>query len=187
MRLRCIAIFALVLGVTAVALAGTHLPDAAAATGSATVRLVSLLDEIPDSLPPGMGRVHDIRLGLTSGNVLLLRHHDDFVALLPIERIGDGEDSLQYFYFREGAPLFWVLSRPREKGIRTVADGGQIRFNTSHLIWKKGPGFGWIYFPDDSENTGLKFSVVSGKSVDQADPRDTRYWVELGASGASGF
>jgi hypothetical protein len=49
------------------------------------------------------------------------------------------------------------------------------------------PCFGWIYFPDDSENTGLKFSVVSGRSVDQADPRDTRYWVELGASGASGF
>jgi hypothetical protein len=68
-----------------------------------------------------------------------------------------------------------------------VADGGEIRFAASHLIWKKGPGFGWIYFPDDAGNTGLKFSVVSGRSVDQADPRETRYWVELGTPGASGF
>jgi hypothetical protein len=187
MRVRCFATIAVVLGATIAALAGGPSPDAAAATGRASVRLVSLLDEIPDSLPPGMGPVHDIRLGLAAGNVLLLRHQNDFVALLPIERFGGADDSLQYFYFREGAPLFWVFSRPREKGVRTVGDGGQIRFSASHLIWKKGPGFGWIYFPDDSENTGLKFSVVSGRSVDQADPRDTRYWVELGASGASGF
>jgi hypothetical protein len=186
MRVRCFAIIAVVLGATIAALGGAS-PEAEAATGRASVRLVSLLDEIPDSLPPGMGRVHDIRLGLAAGNVLLLRHGADFVALLPIERIGGAEDSLEYFYFREGAPLFWVFSRPREKGVRTVGDGGEIRFSSSHLIWKKGPGFGWIYFPDDSDNTGLKFSVVSGRSVDQADPRDTRYWVELGASGASGF
>jgi len=187
MRVRFLVVIALLLGASVAAFVGAGAPEAAAATGRASVRLVSLLDEIPDSLPPGMGAVHDIRLGLAAGNVLLLRHHDDFVALLPIERIGGSEDSLQYFYFREGAPLFWVLSRPREKGVRTVGDGGQIRFSTSHLIWKKGPGFGWIYFPDDSENTGLKFSVVSGKSVDQADPRDTRYWVELSGSGNSGF
>lgn len=187
MRVRWFPFIAFVLGTTVMALPGAETPEVSAATGRASVRLVSLLDEVPDSLPPGMGAVHDIRLQLVAGNVLLLRHNDDFIALLPIERNEGAADSLEYFYFREGAPLFWVLARPREKGVRTVADGGQIRFSASHLIWKEGPGFGWIYFPDDSENTGLKFSVVSGGSVDQADPRDTRYWVELGASGTSGF
>jgi hypothetical protein len=187
MRVRHPVVAALVLGAIAAALAPTGPSRAASATGRASVRLVRLLEEIPDSLPAGMGAVHDIRLRLVAGNVLLLKHHDDFIALLPIERVPGAVDSLQYFYFREGAPLFWVFPPSREKGVRTVADGEEIRFDASHLIWKKGQGFGWIYFPEDERNTGLKFSVVSGRSVDQADPRDTRYWVELGTPGASGF
>jgi len=29
--------------------------------------------------------------------------------------------------------------------------------------------------------------VVSGKSVDSVDPRDTRYWIELGGRNGGGF
>jgi len=28
---------------------------------------------------------------------------------------------------------------------------------------------------------------VSGRTVDEADPKDTKYWIELGSPEASGF
>ncbi|MGE5179032.1 MAG: hypothetical protein ACM3PF_08080 [Bacteroidota bacterium] len=160
---------------------------AQSATGSASVRLVRLLDEIPDSLPPRMGKIHDIRLRLEPGNVLLVKHRGDFIALLPIERHEGNPDSLLYFYYREGAPFLWFFAGARDKFVRTVPDAGEIRFDDARLLWSDGPQLGWIYFPDVAGNEGLRFSVVSGKSVDQVDPRDTKYWVELGTPGTSGF
>jgi hypothetical protein len=187
MRASLFVVVALLCGAAAAPLApAAAAPQESAATGRASVHLVRLLDECPDSLPR-VGPVHDIRLRLLAGNVLLLKHRGDFVALLPIERRSGAVDSLQYFYFREGAPFLWFLPGSREKAVRTVADGGEIRFNASRLIWRGGPASGWIYFPDVAENEGLKFSVVSGKSVDQADPMQTKYWIELGTPGNSGF
>ena len=189
MRVRRLVVFALAGGALAALFAGVDPPPgvAASATGRASVHLVRLLDEVPDSLPGRIGPVHDVRLRLVEGNVLLLKHNGTFIALLPIERRSGAAESLVYFYYSEGNPFLWVLPGSRERAIRSVADGGEIRFEPSRLIWRAGPGEGWIYFPDDAGNAGLKFSVVSGKSVDQADPRDTKYWVELGTPGASGF
>lgn len=171
-------------------LAPAFRPDPAgaqSATGRASVRLVQLLDEVPEADQARLGQVHDIRVRLVSGNVLLLRHGGDFIALLPIERRAGSVDSLQYFYYREGEPFLWLIPGAREKAVRTVADGGEIRFPSARLLWGTGPGAGWIYFPDIQGNQGLKFSVVSGRSVDRVDPRETKYWVELGTPGASGF
>ena len=187
MRVSRLFVVVLVLGALAAALAPKGQAVAESITGRASVHLVRLLEEVPDSLPSRMGPVHDIRLRLVRGNVLVLKHQGDFIALLPIERQTDGIDSLQYFYFAESGPLLWIFPGAREKAIRTVGDGGIIQFHSSRLIWRSGPGFGWIYFPDVAENEGLKFSVVSGGNVDQADPRDTKYWVELGTPGGSGF
>lgn len=186
MPIRRAAAVALVSGALAFTTPTAPAP-ALAATGRASVRLVHLLDDVPDSLPSRMGKVHDVRLRLVEGNVLLLRHGGDFIALLPIERRRGAVDSLQYFYYLEGAPFLWVIQGRREKAVRTVADGGEIRFNTARLLWRGGPGEGWIYFPEEPGNEGLKFSVVSGRSVDEVDPRDTKYWVELGTPGGSGF
>lgn len=186
MPFRRIAVAAFVLCAFALALAAFS-PPAGAAVGRASVRLVRLLDEVPDSLPPSMGKVHDIRLRLEPGNVMLLRHGGDFIALLPIERRDGTVDSLQYFYYLEGGPVLWFLPGPKEKAVRTVAEGGEIRFNAVRLLWRDGPGLGWIYFPEIPGNEGLKFSTVSGGNVDRVDPRDTKYWVELGTPGASGF
>ncbi|HLQ66121.1 MAG TPA: hypothetical protein VK123_02705 [Candidatus Limnocylindrales bacterium] len=189
MRVRRLVVFALAVGALAALAAGVDVPPgvAASATGRASVHLVRLLDEAPDSLPGRIGPVHDVRLRLVEGNVLLLKHNGKFIALLPIERRSGAAESLVYFYYIEGSPFLWVLPGSRERAIRSVADGGEIRFDLSRLIWRAGPGEGWIYFPDDADNAGLKFSVVSGKNVDQADPHDTKYWVELGTPGASGF
>jgi hypothetical protein len=125
---------------------------------------------------------------LLHGNVLLIKKGGDFAAILPIERAASGPESLRYFYYLEHSALFWVIPGSRDKGIRTVADGGEVSFNSFRLIWASdSKGAGWIYFPDIAENQALKFSVVSGRSVDDADPKDTKYWVELGATGKSGF
>lgn len=186
MPFRRIAVAVFLSGTIAAALASSAAP-ARAAVGSASVRLVRLLEEVPDSIPGRPGKVHGIRLHLISGNVLLLRRGGDFIALLPIERREGSVDSLQYFYYLEGGPLLWLFPGTRERAVRTVADGGDIRFNATRLLWRDGPEEGWIYFPDVPGNEGLKFSVVSGRSVDQVDPRETKYWVELGTPGASGF
>jgi hypothetical protein len=186
MLLRRITAAAFVLGALGMALATPAAP-AYAAGGRASVRLVRLLDEVPDSIPGRPGKVHGIRLHLLAGNVLLLRRGGDFIALLPIERREGAVDSLQYFYYLEGGPVLWLFPGTREKAVRTVADGEEIRFSASRLLWRTGPDEGWIYFPNVPGNDGLKFSVVSGRNVDQVDPRDTKYWVELGTPGPSGF
>lgn len=186
MLLRRIIAAAFVLGALGMAFAPAAAP-ADAAGGRASVRLVRLLDEVPDSIPGRPGKVHGIRLHLLAGNVLLLRRGGDFIALLPIERREGTVDSLQYFYYLEGGPVLWLFPGTREKAVRTVADGEEIRFNASRLLWRTGADKGWIYFPNVPGNDGLKFSVVSGRNVDQVDPRDTKYWVELGTPGPSGF
>lgn len=186
MPFRRIAASAFVLGALGIAFATAAAP-AHAAVGRASVHLVRLLDEVPDSIPGRPGKVHGVRLHLVSGNVLLLRHGGDFIALLPIERREGKVDSLQYFYYLEGGPVLWLFPGTREKAVRTVADGEEIGFGTARLLWRAGTEEGWIYFPNVPGNEGLKFSVVSGRSVDQVDPRDTKYWVELGTAGASGF
>lgn len=186
MPFRRIAAAALLSSALLIAVAAAAAPSGAA-VGRASVRLVRLLDEVPDSIPGRPGKVHGIRLHLVAGNVFLLRHGGDFIALLPIEKRQGAVDSLQYFYYLEGGPLLWFLPGAREKAVRMVADGGDIRFNGARLVWRAGPDEGWIYFPAVPGNDGLKFSVVSGRNVDRVDPRDTKYWVELGTPGASGF
>lgn len=161
-----------------------------AATGHASVQLVRFLDEVSETDRARFGALHDIRLRLEPGFVVLVRREGDFAAILPIEtRAGAAgmADSLQYFWYLERGPFLWFIPRGRDKGVRTVADGGDIRFNAFTLRWGKGGERGWIYFPDVPENKGVRVSVVSGHSVDRVDPRSTRYWVELGADGAGGF
>ena len=157
------------------------------ATGHANVHLVRFLDEVSETDRARFGPLHDIRLRLEAGYVVLVRREGDFAAILPIEARAGAPDSLQYFWYLERGPLFWVVPRGRDKGVRVVADGGDIKFNTFTLRWGKGGERGWLYFPDVPENRGVRVSVVSGNSVDKVDPRSTRYWVELGADGAGGF
>lgn len=167
--------------------------DAASApvTGRASVQLVRFLDEVSETDRARFGAVHDVRLRLEAGFIVLVRRGGDFAAVLPIETrepaVPSAPDSLQYFWYLERGPMLWVVPRGRDKGVRTVADGGDIKFNSFTLRWGKGGDRGWIYFPDVPENRGVRFSVVSGNSVDKVDPRSTRYWVELGADGAGGF
>lgn len=156
------------------------------ATGHVDVHLVRFLDEVSETDRARLGPLHDIRLRLEEGFVVLVRRGGDFAAILPIESRSGAPDSLQYFWYLERAPFLWVLPGGRERGIQVVADGGDVRFNGFVLRWLRGGRFGWIYFPDIPENRGVSFSVVSGRSVDKVDPRDTRYWVELGAPGGSG-
>jgi hypothetical protein len=160
------------------------------ATGHANVRLVRFLDEVSETDRARLGPLHDIRLRLEPGYVVLVRREGDFAAILPIEaRAGSGAapDTLQYFWYLERGPLFWIVPRGRDKGVRLVTDGGDIRFDSFTIRWGKGGESGWLYFPDVPENRGVRVSVVSGKSVDKVDPRSTRYWVELGADGTAGF
>lgn len=159
------------------------------ATGSANVRLVRLLSEVPEEFKTGRTEhVHDLRVKLVQGNVLLFRKGREFAALLPFEPIDGHPDSLRYFFYVEREPALWLFSGARLKGIRTVADGGALQFDSFKLLWgRSAEGSGWIYFPDIAANEHLRFSVVSGQSVDQADPKDTRYWVELGSETKPGF
>lgn len=161
---------------------------ATTATGRADLQLVRLLSGVPDSVQARTEHLHDLRVRLVPGNVVLFRKGGEFAALLPIEPAEAGYDSLRYFYYVEKPPTFWIIPGARTKGILTVSDGGALRFNSFRLIWGKGgPGAGWLYFPETRENQGLRFSVVSGQSVDDADPKDTKYWVELGNDQPSGF
>ena len=158
------------------------------ATGSADVRLVRLLDDIPDWMHARGGPIHDLRVRLVPGNVLVFRKGGEFATLLPIERVAGSPDSLRYFFYVEKPALFWIISGARTKGIRTVADGDSMQFDSFRLLWgRDNESLGWIYFPDTHVNQHLRFSVVSGQSVDEADPKNTKYWVELGAEGESGF
>ncbi|HEY6573078.1 MAG TPA: hypothetical protein VI198_07130 [Candidatus Eisenbacteria bacterium] len=162
-------------------------PSAGGTSGRASVQLVRFLDEVSETDRARFGPLHDIRLRLETGFVVLVRREGDFAAILPIDARGGSPDSLQYFWYLERGPLLWLIPRGRDRGVRTVADGGDIRFDSFTLRWGKGGDRGWLYFPDIPENRGVRVSVVSGNSVDRVDPRDTRYWVELGANGAGGF
>src|SRR5688572_10294169 len=159
------------------------------ATGRASVRLIRLLSEVPDSVQDRSGPLHDIRVQLLSGNVMVFRREGEFSALLPIDRIEGRVDSLRYFYYVEKPTQFWIFAGERTRGILTVPEGGKLEFDTFRLVWGGGGGggHGHIYFPEVPENQGLRFSVVSGQSVDRADPKETKYWVELGAGERAGF
>jgi len=142
----------------------------------------------PDSMRARREPVHDLRVRLVHGNVLVFRKGGEFAALLPIDQIPGSPDSLRYFYYVEKPSLFWIFAGARTKGIRTVAAGDSMQFNSFRLLWgHEGEGLGWIYFPDVRENQHLRFSVVSGQSVDEVDPKYTKYWVELGAESEAGF
>jgi len=152
------------------------------------VGLVRLLEEVPDSERAALGSVHDLRLRLEQGNILLLRRGGEFAAVLPIEVMTDGTDSLRYFYYLEHSPFLWLFPGQKDKGIGTAGNGGTIHINTFDLTWRAGRDqLGWIYFPDNPTNRNVRFSVVSGRTVDEANPMDTKYWIELGPAGASGF
>lgn len=158
-------------------------------TGRASVRLVRLLSEVPEAVEERTGPLHDIRVQLVRGNVMVFRRGGEFAALFPIERVQGPVDSLRYLYYVEKPTMFWVFAGERTRGILTVPEGGSLGFDTFRLLWRRGEdeGYGYIYFPDTAENEGLRFSVVSGQSVDRADPKDTKYWVELGAGKRAGF
>jgi hypothetical protein len=183
----------LALAATIVALQGARADEgttapAGPATGKIGIRLVRLLSEVPEDVVKRSGPLHDLRVELVPGNVIVFRKGSEFAALLPIDKIQGRADSLRYFYYVERSPMFWFFGGARLKGIRAVADGGAFQFDSFRLVWGNGGGeAGWIYFPDTAENQGLRFSVVSGQSVDQADPKDTKYWVELGSEGKAGF
>jgi hypothetical protein len=159
-----------------------------AAESRARVRLVRLLEEVPDSERTALGGVHDLRLRLEPGNILLLRRGGESAAMLPIEVSADGKDSLRYFYYLEHANFLWVFPGQRDKGIGTVGNGGSIHINAFDLKWRaRKDALGWIYFAEDPSSQRVRFSVVSGRTVDEADPMDTKYWIELGPAEASGF
>lgn len=168
--------------------ASAQAEPAGPATGQIGIRLVRLLSEVPEAVAKRSGPLHDLRVELVPGNVLVFRKGSEFAALLPIEKIQGRADSLRYFYYVEKSPMFWFIGGERLKGIRAVGDGSSFQFDTFRLIWGNGgEQAGWIYFPDTAENQGLRFSVVSGQSVDRADPKETKYWVELGSEGKAGF
>jgi hypothetical protein len=163
-------------------------PQGGSATGKIGIHLVRLLSEVPEEIEKKSGPLHDLRVELVPGNVLVFRKGGEFAALLPIDKIEGRVDSLRYFYYVEKSPMFWFIGGARSKGIRVVADGSGFQFDTFRLMWKDGGDeAGWIYFPDAAENQGLRFSVVSGQSVDKADPKETKDWVELGSEGKAGF
>jgi hypothetical protein len=158
-------------------------------SGRASVHLVRFLDEVSETDRARWGPLHDVRLRLEHGFVVLVRRGGDFAALLPIEARPGSPDSLQYFWYLERSPFLWVIPRGSDRGVHIVPDGGEIHVNEFVLRWGRGGDLGWIYFPDVPENRGVSFSVVSGGSVDKVDPRGTRYWVELGdgSPGGGGF
>jgi hypothetical protein len=159
-----------------------------AAESRAHVRLVRLLEEVPDSEHAALGGVQDLRVRLEPGNILLLRRGGEFAAMMPIEVLADGRDSLRYFYYLEHSPFLWLFPRQKDKGIGTAGNGGRIHISAFDLIWRSARDrLGWIYFPDDSSSRNVRFSVVSGRTVDEADPMNTKYWIELGSPEASGF
>jgi hypothetical protein len=177
------ALIALLVGVAAIA---SPFRSSRADEVRAPVRLVRLLEEVPDSERATIGKVHDLKLRLEPGNILLLRRGNASAALMPIEVTS--EDSLRYFYYLEHTPFLWVFPGSRDRGIGTAGSGGPIHIDVFDLLWRaQKDRLGWIYFPDDMANQNVRFSVVSGRTVDEADPMNTKYWIELGPAEASGF
>jgi hypothetical protein len=93
------------------------------ATGQIGIRLVRLLSEVPEDVAKRSGPLHDLRVELVPGNVIVFRKGSEFSALLPIDKIHGRVDSLRYFYYVEKSPMFWFFGGARLKGIRAVADG----------------------------------------------------------------
>lgn len=155
--------------------------------GQVTVRLLRLVAEVPDSERTGPPRLHDVKLRLLPGNIVLLRQGGTSAALMPIERTGGSPDSLRYVYYVERPNLFWVFPGSREKGTALVAQNGVLAFDQFRLVWRGDHALGWLCFPVSEEEQGLKFSVVSGRIVDRVDPMATKYWIELGSPDRPGF
>lgn len=155
--------------------------------GRVTVRLVRLLSEVPDSERTVPEPVHDLRLRLMPGNIVLLRRGGTCAALMPIERGSGPLDSLRYVYYVEHPRLFWLLPGATSKGTAVVASGTAFQFDAFRLLWRGDGALGWLCFPASAETQSLKFSVVSGRTVDRANPMDTKYWVELGSPERAGF
>lgn len=155
--------------------------------GRATVRLVRLLAEVPDSERTIPEPVHDLRLRLVPGNIVLLRRGGVSAALMPIERTGGSPDSLRYVYYIEHPRMLWIFPGATAKGTEVVASGGALQFEGFRLFWRGDGALGWLYFPASEETQNLKVSVVSGRTVDRANPMDTRYWIELGSPDRPGF
>src|SRR5436853_2366888 len=125
-RLLAVAI-ALLLGLLVVATS----PSAARADESrAQVRLVRLLAEVPDSERAALGKVHDLKLRLEPGNILLLRRGNASAAIMPIDVMSDGKDSLRYFFYLEHSAFLWVFPGARDKGVGTAGNGGSIHIDT---------------------------------------------------------
>jgi hypothetical protein len=162
-------------------------PPARADEGEVSVRFIRLLAEVPDSERTGPERLHDVKLRLLPGNIVLLRHGGTAAALMPIERTGGSPDSLRYVYYIERPNLFWIIPGARVKGSATVAQNGLVALDEFRLYWRGDHALGWLYFPVSEEERNLKFSVVSGRTVDRADPMGTKYWVELGSPERPGF
>lgn len=155
--------------------------------GEVSVRLIRLLAEVPDSERTRPERMHDVKLRLLPGNIVLLRHGGTAAALMPIERTGGRPDSLRYVYYIEHPNLFWIIPGSRVKGTGVVAQGGLMAFDEFRLYWRADHALGWLYFPASEEAQSLKFSVVNGRMVDRVNPMDTKYWVELGTPERPGF
>ena len=155
--------------------------------GRATVRLVRLLSEVPDSERTVPEPMHDLRLRLLPGNIVLLRRGGVSAALMPIERLGGAGDSLRYVYYVEHPRLFWLFPGATAKGSAVIASGAALQFESFRLFWRGDGALGWLYFPSSEETQNLKMSVVSGRTVDRANPMDTRYWIELGSPEGPGF
>lgn len=178
----------LALAAAFVVAATAALPAASGADeGRATVRLVRLLSEVPDSERVSPEPVHDLRLHLVPGNIVLLRRGGVSAALMPIERTGGSPDSLRYVYYIEHPRVFWLFPGATAKGSAAVANGAALQFEGFRLFWRGDGGLGWLYFPTSDETQNLKISVVSGRTVDRANPMDTRYWIELGSPDRPGF
>lgn len=158
-----------------------------ASESRAHVRLVRLLVDVPDSERTTLGNVHDLKLRLERGNILLLRRGGASAAMMPIEAAAGARDSLRYFYYIEHSPFLWVFPGQKDKGIGTVGDGGTISISGFSLLWRADGELGWIYFPESPGNRNVRFSVVSGGTVDEADPMSTKYWIELAPTEGSGF
>lgn len=155
--------------------------------GEVSARLIRLVAEVPDSERTRPEPMHDIKLRLLTGNIVLLRHGGTAAALMPIERTGGSPDSLRYVYYVEHPNFLWIIPGAREKGTGAVRQGGLLAFDQFRLYWRADHALGWLYFPVSEEEQNLKFSVVSGRLVDRVNPMDTKYWVELGAPDRPGF
>ena len=67
-------------------------PQSRAEESRAHVRLVRLLEEVPSSDREALGNVHDLRLRLEHGNILLLKRGGESAAMLLINGVSCGKE-----------------------------------------------------------------------------------------------